>query len=39
MSAYHMLETIAKYDYPTIKGVGGKREEEIKTRYMQERKQ
>ncbi|MGY0271554.1 Dam family site-specific DNA-(adenine-N6)-methyltransferase, partial [Limosilactobacillus fermentum] len=26
ISAYHMLETIAKYDYPTIKGVGGKRE-------------
>lgn len=25
ISAYHMLETIAKYDYPTIKGVGGKR--------------
>ena len=25
VSAYHMLETIAKYDYPKIKGVGGKR--------------
>lgn len=26
VSAYHMLETIAKYDFPKIKGVGGKRE-------------
>lgn len=25
VSAYHMLETIAKYDSPDIKGVGGKR--------------
>lgn len=25
VSAYHMLETIAKYDYPNIKGIGGKR--------------
>jgi len=25
-SAYHMLETIARYDFPIIKGVGGKRE-------------
>lgn len=25
VSAYHMLETIAKYDFPEIKGVGGKR--------------
>lgn len=25
ISAYHMLETIAKYDYPKIKGVAGKR--------------
>jgi len=25
-SAYHMLETLAKYDFPTIKGVGGKRD-------------
>lgn len=25
ISAYHMLETLAKYDNPTIKGVGGKR--------------
>lgn len=25
VSAYHMLETIAKYDYPEIKGVAGKR--------------
>jgi len=25
-SAYHILETIAKYDFPTIKGVGGKRD-------------
>lgn len=26
VSAYHMLETIAKYDFPSIKGVGGKRD-------------
>ena len=26
ISAYHMLETIAKYDYPKITGVAGKRE-------------
>ncbi|CCI63037.1 K06223 DNA adenine methylase [Streptococcus dysgalactiae subsp. equisimilis AC-2713] len=26
VSAYHMLETIAKYDFPKIKGVGGKRD-------------
>lgn len=25
VSAYHFLETLAKYDYPTITGVGGKR--------------
>lgn len=25
ISAYHILETLAKYDYPVIKGVGGKR--------------
>lgn len=25
ISAYHLLETLAKYDYPEIKGVGGKR--------------
>ena len=25
ISAYHMFETLARYDYPTIKGVGGKR--------------
>lgn len=25
VSAYHMLETIAKYDFPEIRGVGGKR--------------
>lgn len=25
ISAYHMLETIARYDYPEITGVGGKR--------------
>lgn len=25
-SAYHMLETIAKYDFPYIKGIGGKRD-------------
>lgn len=26
ISAYHMLETLVKYDSPAIKGVGGKRE-------------
>ena len=26
VSAYHLLETIAKYDFPEIKGVGGKRD-------------
>lgn len=26
VSAYHLLETLAKYDAPKIKGVGGKRE-------------
>lgn len=26
VSAYHMLETIAKYDFPKISGIGGKRE-------------
>lgn len=26
ISAYHMLETVAKYDFPEIKGIGGKRE-------------
>ena len=26
VSAYHMFETLAKYDCPNIKGVGGKRE-------------
>lgn len=25
-SAYHLLETIARYDFPLIKGVGGKRD-------------
>lgn len=25
VSAYHMLETVARYDHPDIKGVGGKR--------------
>ena len=25
ISAYHMLETVAKYDAPAIKGIGGKR--------------
>ncbi len=30
VSAYHMLETIAKYDFPEIKGVGGKRGRESK---------
>lgn len=25
ISAYHIFETLAKYDYPTIKGIGGKR--------------
>ena len=26
VSAYHMLETIAKYDFPKISGIGGKRD-------------
>lgn len=26
ISAYHILETIARYDFPEIKGVGGKRD-------------
>lgn len=26
VSAYHLLETLARYDYPRITGVGGKRE-------------
>ena len=30
VSAYHLLETIAKYDFPEIKGVGGKRDREGK---------
>ena len=30
VSAYHLLETLAKYDSPKIKGVGGKRERESK---------
>lgn len=30
ISAYHFLETLAKYDSPKIKGVGGKREREDK---------
>ena len=30
VSAYHLLETIAKYDFPEIKGVGGKRDRERK---------
>lgn len=30
VSAYHILETLAKYDSPKIKGVGGKRERENK---------
>ncbi len=34
VSAYHMLDTIAKYDSPEIKGVGGKRGRGDKTHYM-----
>ena len=30
VSAYHFLETLAKYDYPKIKGIGGKRGRENK---------
>lgn len=30
VSAYHLLETLAKYDNPKIKGVGGKRDRENK---------
>ncbi len=30
VSAYHFFETLSKYDYPKIKGVGGKRNREDK---------
>ena len=30
ISAYHMFETLIKYDYPEIKGIGGKRNRENK---------
>jgi len=32
-SNYHLLETIAKYDFPTLKGVTGLRENEVKSDY------
>lgn len=32
-SNYHLLETVAKYDFPTLKGVTGLRENEIKSDY------
>ena len=32
-SNYHLLETIAKYDFPTLKGVTGLRENETKSVY------
>lgn len=33
-SAYHLLESIAKYDYPSIKGITGRRQDKKhKTRY------
>lgn len=39
VSAYHMLETIAKYDSPMIKGVGGKRGREGKNSLYAQRTQ
>lgn len=32
-SNYHLLETIAKYDFPTLKGITGLRENETKSDY------
>jgi adenine-specific DNA-methyltransferase len=32
-SNYHLLETVAKYDFPTLKGVTGLRENEVKSDY------
>lgn len=33
-AAYHLLESIARYDYPTIKGITGRRQENnIKSKY------
>lgn len=32
-SNYHLLETVAKYDFPTLKGVTGLRENETKSDY------
>nr|WP_277600409.1 Dam family site-specific DNA-(adenine-N6)-methyltransferase [Veillonella ratti] len=37
ISAYHMLETLAKYDNPVIKGVGGKRDRENKNSLYSQR--
>ena len=39
VSAYHMLETIARYDSPAIKGVGGKRGREGKNSLYAQRTQ
>lgn len=33
-SAYHVLESIARYDYPTVKGITGRRQESVnKSKY------
>jgi len=32
-SNYHLLETVAKYDFPNLKGVTGLRENEVKSNY------
>lgn len=38
ISAYHLLETVAKYDFPDIKGIGGKRDRGKKnSKYAQKR--
>lgn len=37
-SAYHILETIAKYDFPFIKGVGGKRDKGKSVSYYSRKK-
>ena len=36
-SAYHFFETLAKYDSPEIKGVGGKRDRENMSKIILER--
>lgn len=37
ISAYHLLETLAKYDNPEVKGVGGKRERGDKNSFYSKR--